>query len=292
MKKFCINCGKSKFIKNKPGFECKKCKTLNKYEDLKSLDHHLLIQEAHTNITRAKDIKDNALCFLIIGGIVFIVGVIFLFLSFKYNIVKEKIFRPDSTEFVACVILLTLALVFLIYGFIRLITSIKMKRYFTYLIEEEKNEILKKKIVIFYVSKFKKNTLKVLKFLKEKGEVEIVDISTKKIIDLSKYDYVGFASGIYMEKLDKNIYKFIDNNKEKIHQSFLIYTSGSNLSKYGKDFSKYLKNKGIELLGFLSLPGFVDIGPFKIIKGINKNRPNENDLDRSLEFIDNLKRIK
>lgn len=67
--------------------------------------------------------KNNALTFLVIGTMLLIVGAIFLFLSFRYDVTKVRVFTPGSTEFVVSVICLSISIFSLIFGCVRLIYS-------------------------------------------------------------------------------------------------------------------------------------------------------------------------
>lgn len=67
--------------------------------------------------------KNNALTYLVIGTILLIIGGIFLFLSFRYNVRKVRVFTPGSTEFVVSVISLAISAFAIVFGTIRLIYS-------------------------------------------------------------------------------------------------------------------------------------------------------------------------
>ena len=54
---------------------------------------------------------------------------------------------------------------------------------------------------IIYYSKHHGNTKKLLDAIAEADpEVELVDVTEKHELDLSRYDKIGFASGIYYNK--------------------------------------------------------------------------------------------
>ena len=56
--------------------------------------------------------------------------------------------------------------------------------------------------------------------------VDLYKINEISCIDLSAYDLVGFASGIYQGQFHKNIVHFINQHAKELNHIFLVYTSG------------------------------------------------------------------
>jgi flavodoxin len=50
-----------------------------------------------------------------------------------------------------------------------------------------------------------------------------------------------------------------------------------------------LQSKGFEVIGEFNCAGFDTVGPLRIIGGINKGRPNDEDLTQAEAFAKNLK---
>lgn len=100
------------------------------------------------------------------------------------------------------------------------------------------------KIAIIYSSIHHNNTENLVKNIKG---IDIYKINEKNSIDLSKYDLVGFASGIYIGKFHKNIVDFINKHSKELKNIFLVYTSGSGIKGYGRDFQKELKKIKIRI---------------------------------------------
>ncbi len=140
MSKYCINCGK-KLNENKKSSDdssliCSKCNTLNDDSSLKSMEIHDKNQKLHNNITAANDLKDNSLCYVVIGGILLVVGILFFALSFKKTPTGGRAFRPGSFEFVISVITLACSIFSLTFGTIRLDIAIKKKKYFSSMLKK------------------------------------------------------------------------------------------------------------------------------------------------------------
>lgn len=145
------------------------------------------------------------------------------------------------------------------------------------------------KIAIIYSSTHHENTKKVVFKMKEERDLDLYDVLEVKDVDFSKYDYIGFASGIYFQDFSKSIKKFIENFKFKQNQKvFLIYTCGLNVTDYSSNVKKILKEKKVEAIGTFSCRGYDTFGPFKIIGGIAKKHPNNKDFDKAKEFIKNI----
>lgn len=51
---------------------------------------------------------------------------------------------------------------------------------------------------------------------------------------------------------------------------------------------KLIKSKDASFAGFYSCPGYDTWGPFKLIGGKNKNHPDENDIEKAIQFYENL----
>ena len=107
-------------------------------------------------------------------------------------------------------------------------------------------------------------------------------------IKLGDYDLIGFASGIYMGKLHGKLIRFIKTNQSKLKNIFLVYTSGSGSKKYGKKIKKELTDLGLSVIDTFSCKGFDTYGPWKLIGGLAKKHPNENDSANYSLFIKNL----
>lgn len=65
---------------------------------------------------------------------------------------------------------------------------------------------------IIYYSKHHKNTKKVLDTIAAKYEVTLIDAAKTQDFDLTGYDLIGFASGIYYSKFHKSVLQFAENN--------------------------------------------------------------------------------
>ena len=110
--------------------------------------------------------------------------------------------------------------------------------------------------VIVYASKHHGNTKKLLEAIAEQEDVELLDIAENEQYDLSGYDRIGIASGIAYGKYYPQMLKFLENNLPCDKDVFYIHTAGDPREK--------------------------------LVGGINKNRPNTEDMEQAVQFYRGL----
>lgn len=150
-----------------------------------------------------------------------------------------------------------------------------------------------KKIAIVYASYHHGNTKKVLDSLKANLsldlEVNLYDVLNSKYPILEDYETVGFASGIYAFGVHRKLQNYVsDLQLEDSKKSFLIYTCGSEKLSLPSGFLNSLKSKGFEVLGSEFCLGYDTFGPLKLVGGVNKNRPNEADFKKIIDFVEKI----
>lgn len=144
------------------------------------------------------------------------------------------------------------------------------------------------KTAIIYYSRHHSNTKKVLDAIAQAYDVTLIDITSPISVDLSEYDRIGFASGIYYSKFHKSLLKFAAENLPDNKQTFFIYTYGAKKNGYTDAIAKAVASHNAEILGEFGCFGFNTFGPFKLIGGIAKGHPNADDIKNALDFYDNL----
>lgn len=85
------------------------------------------------------------------------------------------------------------------------------------------------KTAIVYYSKHHENTKKLLDAIKEnsKDEITLIDVTKTQSIDLTSFERIGFASGIYFSKFENRILTFAKDFLPKNKEVFFIYTCGA-----------------------------------------------------------------
>ena len=134
------------------------------------------------------------------------------------------------------------------------------------------------KILLVVKSKHNDNTMKVAEAMSEAAPVTLTELSNASYYKLSEYDIVGFGSGIYFGKHDKELFKFVKALHDNKQFCFVFSTSCSKaFDKNNSKLIKLLEHKNKTVLG-----SFGCLGSFGILK---KEHPNIDDYDAAQNFI-------
>jgi flavodoxin len=161
---------------------------------------------------------------------------------------------------------------------------------------------MKTRSLIIVYSYHHNNTLKVARKI---GEVLDTEVKAPKEIDpesLQNFDLLGFGSGIYGADFHQEIHKLVDGiGKGKNGKCFLFSTVGApafavesgevrgQLKENHDPIRKKLEARGFEVLGEFTCPGENSNAFLKFFGGINKGRPNIDDLKLAKDFAMKLK---
>lgn len=145
------------------------------------------------------------------------------------------------------------------------------------------------KILAVVASPHLGNTRKIAEAMAQVAPITITDVDHACDYKFSEFDIVGFGSGVYMGKFDKRITELLSGICDKKAYSFVFSTSGSaGFLKNNQSVIKMLEDKNKVVLGSFGCKGYDKFGPFKIIGGINKGRPNDDDFKAAQEFIQDV----
>jgi flavodoxin len=139
---------------------------------------------------------------------------------------------------------------------------------------------------IIYASVHHGNTKKVVEAIARQCEVELIDATQIKEKDLSGYEAVGFASGIYYSKFHQSVLKFATDNLPENKKVFYICTNGGNASY--KSIEAIAERKNAVEIGRFSCKGYDTFGPFKLVGGLAKGHPDNEDLEDAVSFFKGL----
>lgn len=143
------------------------------------------------------------------------------------------------------------------------------------------------KALIIYQSIHHQNTEKIARLISEILGAKLVKPTEIQPAEILNYDLIGFGSGIYFWHHHVSLLNLVKNlPRLENKKAFIFSTSGA---KYGKKFfhrslRKLLIKKGFQIIDEFNCPGFDSFGPLKIFGGLNKGRPNENDLEKTRNF--------
>ncbi|MGZ4864361.1 MAG: flavodoxin family protein [Halobacteriota archaeon] len=106
---------------------------------------------------------------------------------------------------------------------------------------------------------------------------------------LNGYDLIGFGSGIAFGKHYKQIIELVDKLPPLDKNAFVFSTRGDrSLRFYHRALRRQLEEKGWAVVGEFSCRGYDTYGLNKLLGGIAKGRPNEQDLRDAAEFARSL----
>jgi len=112
--------------------------------------------------------------------------------------------------------------------------------------------------------------------------------------ELQEYSLIGFGSGIYGEKHHKVLLDLADKLPKVTNKKAFIFSTSAIMgeAKVAEDHSSLrekLQSKGYMIVDEFSCKGFNTNSFLKLFGGMNKGRPNTDDLKDAEEFAQNLK---
>ncbi len=150
------------------------------------------------------------------------------------------------------------------------------------------------KALIIYISVHHGNTEKIAKVMANILDATLLQVKQADADMLEQYDLIGFGSGIYFGKHHESLLDFVDKlpvltNKK----AFIFSTSGLRkipfVHNFDKPLRKKLQRKGLDIIGEFSCRGLDTYRATKLVGGVNKGRPNADDLRQAEDFASGLK---
>jgi len=153
---------------------------------------------------------------------------------------------------------------------------------------------MKKALVVVY-SYHHMNTEKVARVMAEKLKANLNHPGDIDIEEIKNYDLVGFGAGIDSGKHYKQILKLAMELPMVENKMAFIFSTSAILEekKMSRDHAALrdiLISKGYDIVGEFSCPGFNTNSFLKYFGGMNRRRPNEEDLAKAEDFASGLKK--
>lgn len=150
------------------------------------------------------------------------------------------------------------------------------------------------KALMIYVSMHHGNTEKVGETMANVLDADLVQVKQADVIMLERYDLIGFGSGIYFGKHHESLLDFVDKLPVvKNKTAFIFSTSGLKKIPFVHDFDKPLRKKlqrkGFDIIAEFSCRGLDTYRAAGLVGGVNKGRPDANDLKQAEGFATGLK---
>lgn len=136
------------------------------------------------------------------------------------------------------------------------------------------------------------NTKKIADAMAAVLHAEVVSPRDVDVAALSGYDLIGFGSGIAFGKHYTGLLKLVDGLPVLSRKAFVFSTRGTRrLWAYHRALKRQLAEKGSTIVGEFSCRGFDTNGPLlKLIGGVARGRPNEQDLRDAQGFARSLEK--
>ena len=148
------------------------------------------------------------------------------------------------------------------------------------------------KTLIVCVSEHHGNTAKIAEAMGAVLGASIIEPEALTDGMIGENDLLGFGSGIYFGKHHKRLIEKSRQLKGNHTRAFLFSTSGvGKVGKLHQVLRKNLEERGFEIIADYACRGFDTFGPLKLIGGINKKRPNDEDLNAAREFARSIEQI-
>ena len=145
------------------------------------------------------------------------------------------------------------------------------------------------KTAIVYYSKHHGNTKKLIDaIVAADPSITLIDVTAQPMTDLSGYDRIGFASGIYFSAFAKQIIAFTDACLPENKEVFYIYTHGAPKGDFLKAMREIAEKKHCREIGEYRCKGYDTFGPFKLVGGIAKGHPTEDEIAGAVEWYRKL----
>lgn len=146
------------------------------------------------------------------------------------------------------------------------------------------------KTIIFYRSSYKGNTLKIAQKMAEVLGAGLVSVDTNPEVDLSEYDLIGFGSAINFAAHDVQLLRFAEKQNLKDKDVFIFSTRcRPYLGGYHKALRTIIRDRGGFIVGEFSCRGYDRTGPWVLMDGYNKARPDARDVFKAGLFAEKLR---
>ena len=139
-----------------------------------------------------------------------------------------------------------------------------------------------------------KNTEKIANVFAKVLDAQIQTPRQVSLEEVQGYDLVGFGSGIYGDKHHRTLLELADKLPQVTDKKAFIFSTSAMMGKYkvAKDHSTLrgkLESKGYTIIDEFACKGFNTNSFMKYLGGMNKGRPNAEDLKHAEEFAQNMK---
>ena len=147
---------------------------------------------------------------------------------------------------------------------------------------------------MIYISVHHGNTEKVAQSMANILDADLLQVQQVDADMLERYDLISFGSGIYFGRHHESLLDFVSQLPVvRNRKAFVFSTSGLRKIPLVHDFDRPLKRrlqqKGFDIIGQFSCRGLDTYRATRLVGGINRGRPNAEDLKQAEDFARDLK---
>lgn len=143
--------------------------------------------------------------------------------------------------------------------------------------------------IIVYKSIHHGNTRKVAEAIGEVLGSQLRESEEVTIDELLQSDLLGFGSGIYFFKPHETLLRIAERLPEIEKCAFIFSTAGFPSERWHKPLRKILEKKGFRIIGEFCCRGYTTHAPFNLFGGVNRGKPDEEDLRDARKFGEKIK---
>ena len=141
---------------------------------------------------------------------------------------------------------------------------------------------------IVYYSRHHGNTAKLLRAIAAENKITLIDVTEQPDADISAYDRIGLASGIYYSSFAKQILTYAREHLPEGRDVFYVYTHGAPGGQFLRGIREIASHKHCREIGAYHCQGYDTFGPFKLLGGIAKGHPTPEEIKGAVEFYRKL----
>ena len=161
-------------------------------------------------------------------------------------------------------------------------------------VDDRELEMVSMKTAIVCVSVSHKNTRRVAEAMAEELNATLFDPEQTDVTALGDYDLIGFGSGIFNMKFHPVLREVVRHLPPADDRSAFVFATRGGPGElpfwpYMRQMSGLLEQKGYDVVGTFSCRGFDTWWPLRLVGGINKGRPNADDLAAARAFARNVR---
>jgi flavodoxin len=150
-------------------------------------------------------------------------------------------------------------------------------------------------ILLVYASFHHGNTKTIAHAMAETLGARLQPVQETSAADIAASDAVGFGSGIYFWRHHRSLFRLLDTVAAPAHKRAWIFSTGGivfpRFHPFHLPLRRQLAAKGFTVCGEFSCRGLDTVGPLRLIGGINRGHPSQEDIGRARKFAEHLQGV-